>query len=186
MRTFLLKVIVAEGCAHGFPDINLISKRASKSASVVKRTKNELTPVNAFTCSGTLTGLVLGVDVRTETDSRNQFPAVSLWRWVDSDDDEGYVVVPGTTRAVRLTPANFSSNGVFHYSLDPPLVFEAYDILVWEQPKDWKSVVRMYTIERTDYPSSDDTRHSSSVPLLYPVTSTGKGEVVYMCTLFHD
>ena len=110
------------------------------------------------------------------------FPAVSLWRKVDSEDsEEGYDVVPGTTRTVRLTPANFSSNGVFHYSLDPPLVFEAYDILVWEQPKDRQSVVRMYTIERMDYPSSDDTRHSSYVPLLYPIT--GKGEVVCMCTL---
>ena len=172
-------MVAAEGCANGFPDINLINNRASKYTNGPKRVKSELSLANVFICRGTLTGLVLGVDVRTETNDRNLFPEVSLWRKVDSDDSEqGYDIVSGSERTVRLTPTNFSSSGVFHFLLDPPLGFKANDVLVWKQPKDRKSVVRMYTIKILDSSTSDETKHSYTVLLLYPVT----GEVqLYTC-----
>ena len=164
-------MVPAEGCVNGFPDVSLIKERASKSTSGAKRTKHEFSVVNRFICRGTLTGLVLGVDVRTETSHRNLFPEVSLWRIADSDEsDDSYKLVSGSERTVRLTPANFSSSGTFHYSLDPPIEFRPNDLLVWEQPKDKKSVVRMYTIQRQDSYGSDNTKHSTTVLLLYPVT----------------
>ena len=164
-------MITVEGCANGFPDMNLIIKRASRATSQATATTSGLSLLNRFTCRGTLTGLVLGVDVRTETVDRNQYPEVALWRPID--DDGGLVRVRGSNRTVRLTAANFSTSGVFDYPLDPPVNFLANDILSWQQPQHAKSVVRMYSInhDQQDFSSSDDDdpQGSSTALLLYPV-----------------
>ena len=177
----------AEECANGFPDYNFIATKALKTTTG-DRLRNYFSLLNPFTCSGTLTGLVLGVDVRTESDSRYLYPEISLWRPESTDDEEEnqeYEIVKGSRRTVRLSPANFSTNGAFHYVLDVPLNFRADDILGWRQPEDKKSVVRMYTIDGSNFMlrrvipeefSSDsftleDSGSSNNVLLLYPVTS---------------
>ena len=175
-----------DSCANGFPDMNLITTRALKT-NTGKKLEQGLSLLNAFTCSGTLTGLVLGVDVRTETDSRSMYPQISLWRPEDEEKlDEDYDIVQGSTRTVQLTPANFSTSGVFDYAIAPPLDFQVNDILGWTQPEGMKSVVRMYTIDGTEITrtipdsvssdsfSLDDSENSDEVLLLYPVVVTGK------------
>ena len=143
--------------------MDLIITRYSKTTTGVLI--NGLSLVNAFTCSGTLTGVVLGVDVRTENDTHNLYPQISLQRPTDSDEpgNINYEIVSGSERTVRLTPANFSTNGVFDYPLDPPLEFQAGNVLAWNQPEPGKSVVRMYAIDET----GQTGRRSL---LIYPVT----------------
>ena len=177
----------AEECVNGFPDYDFIATKALKTTTG-DRLRSSFSLLNPFTCSGTLTGLVLGVDVRTESDSRRLYPEISLWRPESTDDEEEnkeYEIVMGSRRTVRLSPANFSTNGAFHYVLDEPLDFRANDILAWSQPEDKRSVVRMYTIDGSDFMltrvipedlSSDDFRlkdseSSNNVLLLHPVTS---------------
>ena len=147
--------------------MDLITAKASKTTSQVHTTSG-VSRVTMFTCSGTLTSLVLGVDVRTETRTRNLYPKVSLWR---PREDDGFVKVSGSGRTVRLTAANFSTSGAFEYTLDSPLPFRVSDILCWEQPELAKSVVRMYAMERSVSSSSDDdSTRDPSAALLYPVT----------------
>ena len=167
-------MVVVEGCANGFPDLKLIAARASETTNGAKYMSG-LVLLNLFTCNGTLTGLVLGVDVRTEIAKRNLYPEVSLWRLNDSvgesDELDDYEIVPGSERTVRITPANFSTSGVFEYLLDLPLAFQAYDILAWKQPDPKQSVVRLFDTQR-ELPSrsSKTTKRSNPVPLLYPLT----------------
>ena len=171
----------AEGCANGFPDISVITAKASKTTNGAKLATS-LSLSRSFTCSGTLTGLVLGVDVRTETASRSLYPEVALWRPTDSDDDGGvYEKVHRSERMVKLTAANFSTSGAFDYLIDPPLDFRSNDVLGWDQPDLVDSVVRMYTVDRQVSSGSDDDRRQTTIPvlLLYPVT----GEVqLYTCS----
>ena len=129
--------------------MNLIITRASKTTSGVLT--NGLSRLNGFACSGTLTGLLLGVDVRTESGTHDLYPKVSLQRPTDIDESGviNYEIVSGSERSVRLTPANFSTSGVFNYPLDPPLEFQENDVLVWNQPDPEKSVVRMYAVNGT-------------------------------------
>ena len=171
----------ADGCASGFPDMNLITTKATKTASGAKPA-NGLSLLKPFSCRGKLTGLVLGVDVRTESETRYLYPKISLRRQKlsddsddtdDTDDSGGSLVkVSGSQRTVRLTPGNISTSGAFDYPLDPPLDFRANDVLAWNQPDLEKSVVRMYTVNVLLISSSDDDDSPSfkSVLLLYPVT----------------
>ena len=171
--------------------MKLITTKSLKSASVAKQADSGLSLLQPFTCSGTLTGLILGVDVRTESDTRNLYPNVFLLRQRssgdsdvsdDSDDSGGSLSkVPGSQRTVRLTPTNISTSGAFDYPLDPPLNFRTYDVLAWNQPALDKSVVRMYTVKVPFVSSSDDDDDSTgfkSALLLRPVT----GENACSCT----
>ena len=179
----------AEECANGFPEYTFIATKAMKTTNG-ERLNDGLSLLNPFGCDGTLSGLVLGVDVRTVTASRRQYPEISLWRPRESDDedDDGnhdeYRLVQGSKRTVQLTPDNFSTSGAFEYVFDVPLDFRADDILGWMQPGDKASVVRMYTIDgssfmltrmiprsmSTESISLEDSKSSNNVLLLYPVT----------------
>ena len=178
-------------CVNGFPDMNLITALASQPTGAGEKLKNGLSLLNAFTCSGTLTGLVLGVDVRTETDNRDEYPEISLWRPEDPlSQNTAYSVVTGSERQVMLTPDNFNTSGVFEYALDDaPLNFQANDILGWTQPDDPKSVVRMYQVSgeasmitrpvpkgkvSTTFTLKPPKDFEDNVLLLYPIVGTGK------------
>ena len=156
------EAISGDGCAKGFPDMDLIIARGSKTT--IGALTTGLSLLSAFTCSGNLTGLVLGVDVRTENETHDLYPEIFLQRLAESDEpDGGYDTVPDSVRTVRLTPANFSTSGAFDYTLDPPLEFENNDILTWNQPDLQKSVVRLYTVDGTELQGSKSL-------LIYPVT----------------
>ena len=196
----------ADKCVNGFPDLDLIITKASQNTDGARLMEGVLL-LNAFTCSGTLTGLVLGVDVRTarrtetatRTAPRNQYPEIALWRPVDPETLEGeYNVVTGSKRIVFITPDNFSTSGVFEYALDVSLDFQANDILGWTQPENHRSVVRMYKIDGTSFmitgtipesiqPNGEFTlassKSSKEVLLLYPIF--GKGDVQLYNTHTH-
>ena len=162
-------MVTVEGCANGFPDVDLIITRASRAPTQVTRTSSGFSLMNRFTCDGVITGVVLGVDVLTETATRNRYPEVALWRRRATESSNPYQKVAESGRTVRLTPANFSTSGVFEYTLDSPLAFSANDYLGWDQPTLTRSVVRMYQDPQESTSSDDDDFREYSDLFLYPV-----------------
>ena len=143
--------------------MTLITARASRTTTAGVLT-NGISLLNAFACSGTLTGLVLGVDVRTENGAHDLYPEIFLQRPIDIDEQRiVYEIISGSERTVRLTPANFSTSGAYDYPLDPPLRFRTDDVLAWNQPEPEISVVRMYAINGTE-PTAPRSL------LIYPIT----------------
>ena len=162
-------VHAVEGCVNGFPDVDLIITRASRAPTQATRMNSGFSLMNRFTCDGVITSVVLGVDVWTETATRNWYPEVALWRQRGSDSTYPYQKVLGSGRTVTLTPANFSTSGAFDYTLDPPLTFHANDYLGWYQPELSRSVVHMYQDPQEFTDSDDDNFQQYSDLYLYPV-----------------
>ena len=131
-----------------------------------------------FTCSGTITGFLLGLDVRTETNSRVEYPTIWLW---NKTNETTYTRVVGSSVEIILGPSNFSSDGVYRFSLSTPLQFTANQVLGIYQPRHGDSVVRLYrqnyngqNIYETDgdvnmYSLSNLIRMNRR-PLVYPQT----------------
>ena len=85
----------------------------------------------------------LGVDVRTETNHRNEYPTIWLWNKTNKTD----TYIPDKSVQVLLGPSNFSTEGVFQFSLSTPLQFTGNQVLGIYQPDDDDSVVRFYNQE---------------------------------------
>ena len=97
-------------------------------------------------CRTTLTEVLVGVDIRTETGNRNQYPRIEIWREQGSTYDNPVSV------ELRLSPHNFTTNGLYHYTLPTPLTIERdnreYRLGVYQPPDD-RSVVRFYKVTGT-------------------------------------
>ena len=137
-------------------------------------------PSLEFNCSGTITGFLLGVDVRTEDDDRVEYPTIWLW---NKTGETTYTRVIDSSVEVILGPSNFSTNGVFQFSLSTPLQFNANQVLGIYQPNLGDSVVRFYyqdyngpdiyeTVGENEYTlEEDDIQIINIRPLIYPETS---------------
>ena len=136
-------------------------------------------PSLEFTCSGTITGFLLGVDVRTEIADRDEYPTIWLW---NKTNETTYTRVADSSVKIILGPSNFSTDGVYQFSLTTPLQFTANQVLGIYQPHEDDGVVRFYyqnyngqDIYET---GADDeyTLHNGSIqtnrrPIIYPETS---------------
>ena len=138
---------------------------------------HSIMPSLEFNCSGTITGFLLGVDVRTEKGKRVEYPTIWLW---NKTDETTYTQVSQSSVKVLLGPSNFSTNGVFQLSLSTPLQFTANQVLGLHQPKDGESVVRFYyqtyngqniyeINEDDDYTLYNEQTNKRL--LIYPITS---------------
>ena len=183
----LFVVTEVEGCTAGFPDMNLLINRAAQiNGNSVGSTlgDNELRILShmKFNCTGKITSLILGVDVRTETSSRSLFPAISLWT-CDMTQTGLCTKVNGSERNIVLGPSNFSTSGVFEYPLNPPVQFTDGDILGWFQPNDIYSVVRMYQIQKDNFNSISflhyDPREDVA-NLIQSTTVSNKAFIIYL------
>ena len=103
--------------------------------------RNSIMPSLEFTCSGTITGFLLGVDVRTINDDRNEYPIIWLW---SKTGETTYTRVNDSSVEIRLGPSNFSTDGIFQFNLSTPLQFTANQVLGIYQPRYIDSVVRFY------------------------------------------
>uniref|UniRef100_A0A1X7T541 Uncharacterized protein n=1 Tax=Amphimedon queenslandica TaxID=400682 RepID=A0A1X7T541_AMPQE len=93
-----------------------------------------------FNCLFTnITSLILGIDVRIATGSRNLYPSVQVFRPNGS-------LVTGSERTIYYSTSNVSTSGVFEYPLNPPIPAMSGDLLAVSQPKQTNSVVRVYYI----------------------------------------
>ena len=95
-----------------------------------------------FTCNGTIISAMVGVDVRTGSDGRVDYPQVDVWRADNSNDF--FRIAPAVPRDVALNPGDFSPDGVLQYNLTNPASFQSGDFLGIYQPPSSDSIVRMY------------------------------------------
>ena len=133
------------------------------------RLNNELrlVPDQNFTCNGTITSFLLGMDIRT---GKTLYPQVQIWRRTSSTSIREYMEVD--FEEIRLDPGAFSPSGVFEYPLSTPINFQSGDILgVW-QPRQQDSVVRIFYSDN-DNSAPITYRRSSATNNVYNIDSNG-------------
>ena len=113
------------------------------------RQEFRLIPDWNFTCNGSITSVLLGVDLQ----DRSEYPEVQVWRRNSSVSSQFHKVV---SKEITLVVGNFTPSGVFQYRLTPPIQFQNGDVLGVFQPSETGSLVRLY------YDSNDD-----SAPVAY-------------------
>uniref|UniRef100_A0A1X7UTW4 Uncharacterized protein n=1 Tax=Amphimedon queenslandica TaxID=400682 RepID=A0A1X7UTW4_AMPQE len=101
--------------------------------------------------SSTLTEVLVGVDIRTETGNRTQYPKIEIWEETQNQYKNTHVI------ELRLSLDNFTTNGLYHVTLPTPLTFggragggntQGYRLGVYQPPDD-RSVVRFYKVNGT-------------------------------------
>ena len=94
-------------------------------------------PSLAFTCSGTITGFLLGADVRTENGNREEYPTI----WLRNKTGIAtYTHVDDSS--VKLYLVHLINCGVYQFSLSTSLQFTPNQVLEIYQPWVNDSVVR--------------------------------------------
>ena len=138
------------GCTRGFMELELLKRRAEKisggnnAGSTGGGLDNEfrLIPYESFSCNGNMTGLLLVGTVRTGG-NRDQHPEIQIWRKIVHSDNT-YTYTMRDSQEIRLTPGDFSSDGVLRYNLTTPISYHSGDVLGVYQPDQSNSVVRVY------------------------------------------
>ena len=167
--------------------LDLLRKRAEKISSGNTVSGNKLdhelrvVPELKFNCSGNITGLLLGGDVRTSVDNRVEYPEVQIWR-------RGFFITVFYTkqhsRTIELLPGNFSSDGLLRYNLTTPIPFENENVFGVYHPLQNDSIVRLFYVDEPNAPVSEFINNSNVdtiIPgftqdlsnhhmLIYPVT----------------
>ena len=143
-----------------------------------------------------LTEVLVGVDIRTVTVNRNQYPRIEIWR------ESGNHYNDPVSVELNLSPHNFTTKGLYHYTLPTPLIFvddkKEYTLGVF-QPPDNTSVVRFYKVTGTGqigrvvdinddnridkHPSNEITTDTSSI-LIYPITSMSLMKCIHYFNVF--
>ena len=167
-------IIIGESCTEGFMDYDLLVQKAvqigdgrgSLDRNRIGDDIDSIMPSLEFTCSGTIAGFLLGVDVRTETGRRMEYPTIWLW---NKTGEKTYTRFDDSSVEIRLGPSNFSTNGFFQFSLSTPLQFTTNQVLGIYQPNNEDSVVRFYYQDyngQNIYETSDDVNmYSLSNPI---------------------
>ena len=151
-------------------------------------------------CSSTLTEVLVGVDIRTETGNRNQYPKIEIWR-----ETGMHYRGPTIFSELVLSPDNFTTNGLYHITLSTPLNIRevsgsdtrGYRLGVYQPPDD-RSVVRFYKVTGTGQigrvndddinediisKNNDITQNTSSI-LIYPITSMSLMKCIHYFNVF--
>ena len=196
---FSLFLILEKSCTKGFMDYDLLVQKTKQivtfdgeGALTDKRLTADsfsIMPSLRFTCAGNIISFFLGVDVthgstkRTNYNTRRQtiaHPTILLW---NKTDETTYTCVVDSSVEIILDPSNFSTDGVFQFSLSTPLEFTSNQVLGIYQPDDRDSVVRfyyqnyngqdVYEMHENDYEYMlyDEDKQMNRRPLIYPETS---------------
>ena len=135
---------VVNGCTRGFMELDLLKRRAemisggSKGVGGSLDDEFRLLPEEKFTCSGTMTGLLLVAAVRTGG-GRDEYPEIQIWR---NSGDNTYT--RNGSEHIKLNGGDFSPDGVLQYNLTTPISFHSGDVLGVYQPRQQDSIVRVY------------------------------------------
>ena len=126
-------------CTDGFIDQDLSTALQSGSLTV-PYDQQRIIPGISFNCSGAITAWTIGAEWRTGG-SHDFFPHLQIWRSTSCATNT-FVLVGD----VELFVAGERQRGnyVFSGTPDPPLEFEAGDILGIFQPRESRSRVRVY------------------------------------------
>ena len=154
MSNGILLEVIGESCTEGFMDYSLLEGKAKNPTGSLRN--NRLTENTAtrwiiiensmgnditFTCDTVVTEILIGVDIRTVSDSvgRNLYPKFEVWSLKMMTEYTREMSIE-----IRLTPDNFTTNGQYRFTLPTPLnVSSGYRIGVY-QPPDKRSVVRFH------------------------------------------
>ena len=176
-----------EQCTERFLQLSLLVKKASQINSAPLNTRllnNELRVLQEyqFNCSTNITSLILGIDVRIATGSRNLFPSVQVFRLNGSIVNQ-YDLMTGSERTIYYSTSNVSTSGAFEYPLNPPIPVMSGDLLAVSQPPDTDSIVGVHVINssqlsiRQPLGTTSFTLEgtlSNELVLVYPITEGGK------------
>ena len=166
----ILCTVAVSGCTSGFMQLDLLKKRAEKitSGNVVSGNKLDhelrVVPGLNFTCNGSITSLLLGVDVRTVDGNRVEYPEVQIWRG-EQRTIFGFVTFVYARQSrtnITLTAGNSSPDGVLQYNLTTPIPFQSGDILGVYQPPESDSVVRLFYVNDSSAPVANFRDNSNA------------------------
>ena len=153
--------------------------------------------------SSTLTEVLVGVDIRTVTDDRNQYPRIEIWR-----ETGGHYRGPTIYSELMISPHNFTTNGLYHITLSTLLNImeltgsgstKGYRLGVYQPPDD-RSVVRFYKVTGTGQigrvddingdnkikkkPKDSEIVLQTSSILIYPITSMSLMKCIHYFNVF--
>ena len=144
-------------CTEGFMDYDLLEQKASQietaneAATLSSNTlsmnieRYYVMPSLKFSCSGTISGFRLGVNVKIASENRDMFPNVTLYSIESSMGQKiTYSRVLGSSRMIQIEANVFSSSGVYEYQLSNHLNFNKDDVLGIYQPPSDQSVVELF------------------------------------------
>ena len=181
-----------EQCTEGFMDYDLLVKKSLqiKNAETFHngglaqfgRSSSDtyyVIPDLTFTCSGNITGFLLGVDVRINKD---QYPVVFI---VDHNTDNTGIYHLEQSETIQLNPIDFQPDGVYNYTLPNPLPFVKGQFIGIKQTMRNASRVRFYykkpsqqeiiTVNKVNVVSNNfnmsTSNHFNGTLLLHPITS---------------
>ena len=160
-----------DSCAEGFMDLSLLETKAADTSgtdvwSLAEGSDRKWSTRHSFTkstCTATLTGFLIGVDIRTETNTRKKYPKVEIW-YRSGDYYNKYS--PEKSFTINLSPENFTTSGLYYYNLPTGVSVNENDRLVVYQPARDTSVVRFYyrvTSSRDDWIGRFDNINDDSV-----------------------
>ena len=151
--TFLLLCIflsnvAGDSCTDGFMDLSLLETKAADTRTVrnlADESDGKWGIGYSFiksTCStAKLTGFRIGIDIRTEINTRNDYPKVEIWSYDGSHYNK---YSPEKAFTINLSPDNFTTSGLYYYNLPTGIPVISDDRLVVYQPASYTSVVRFY------------------------------------------
>ena len=155
IEIFLISCSLAvNGCTSGFIELDLLKRRAEKIVGLSINLGSgldrgfTLLAQESFNCSGTMTGLLLVGTIMEKTAMRDEYPEIQIWRYSHSN-----TYTRQGREEIKLSPGDFSPDGVLQYNLTTPIPFENEDLLGVYQPGLQDSVVRVY------YDSSASTNY---------------------------
>ena len=158
----------ASACTSSFMDMDVLVKRAERITNNYVESREldrelRVVPDWNFNCSGNITGLLLGVDIRT---GETEYPEVQTWR------RNGNQFTKVDSRTIVLSPGNFSASGVFQSHLTTPLPVVAGDMIGVYQPNEGSSVVRIYyKTNDPDAPESYIVANQGQSPTTFSVST---------------
>ena len=94
-----------------------------------------------------LSGVLLGVDIRQVTDSRNEYPSTEIWSRSTTHDDGDWITTYSRQHQsfnITLTPANFTTTGMYSITFPAPVSISSTTYVGINQPANDRSVVRIY------------------------------------------
>ena len=189
----------SEQCTERFMELPLVEYRAQRIGKnlpqqYIRSNTLRVLQEYEFNCSSTnITSLILGINIRTATNSRTLFPSVQVFRPNGSIENQ-YDLVTGSERTIYYSTSNVSTSGEYEYPLNPPIPVMSGDLLAVSQPNRSKSAVRVFYINGNSFSSSQQSLGSSNINLknspttnqlilVYPVT--GKTHTHYVIELLY-
>ena len=181
--------VLLDGCTEGFIDIDLLRAKAVQipntqgtySNNILDSDSRWIFPSLEFNCSTTITGIIIGVDVRTITNTRNNYPQLEIWSRVRNNMNV-YNQVSSSIQTIQLQPDNFTTSGVYTYQFSQPLSVQMNDILGIYQPPHDESVVGVHYESSSNEAYKLNTLNDEFVNVNHAVTSQNLDLIIYPLT----